>query len=41
MGLIPKSVLHAIDPSRWKDLDLDEDRTIEARLDRRSKVLES
>lgn len=41
VGLIPKSVLHAIDPSRWKDLDLDEDRTIEARLDRRSKVLES
>jgi glutamate formiminotransferase len=35
VGLVPSSVLLAIDRRRWSALDLDEDRTIEARLARR------
>ncbi len=31
VGLVPRGVLDAIDPSRWPELDLDVDRTIEAR----------
>lgn len=32
VGLVPRSVLDAIEPERWASLDLGEDRTIEARL---------
>lgn len=32
VGLVPHAVLHAIDPSRWAELDLSGARTIEARL---------
>jgi glutamate formiminotransferase len=32
VGLAPRSVLDAVDPSRWDELDLAPDRTIEARL---------
>jgi glutamate formiminotransferase len=32
VGLVPRSVLDAVDPRRWRELDLSEDRTIEARL---------
>ena len=32
VGLLPQSVLHAVAPDRWAELDLAEDRTIEARL---------
>ncbi|MGH9244539.1 MAG: glutamate formimidoyltransferase [Acidimicrobiales bacterium] len=32
VGLVPEVVLRAIDPSRWDELDLAPDRTIEARL---------
>lgn len=32
VGLVPRWVLEAEDPGRWDDLDLAEDRTIEARL---------
>lgn len=32
VGLLPASVLDAIDPNRWAQLDLDPGRTIEARL---------
>ena len=35
VGLVPASVLDAIDPDRWEQLDLGPDRTIEARLARR------
>jgi glutamate formiminotransferase len=35
VGLAPRVVLDAIDPSRWAQLDLSEERTIEARLARR------
>ena len=34
VGLVPRRVLEAVAPSRWADLDLAEDRTIEARLGR-------
>ncbi len=34
VGLIPASVLESIPRGRWVELDLDEERTIEARLDR-------
>jgi glutamate formiminotransferase / 5-formyltetrahydrofolate cyclo-ligase len=34
VGLVPASVLERTDPTRWPQLDLDDDRTIEARLDR-------
>jgi glutamate formiminotransferase len=32
VGLVPQSVLERIDPERWAELDLAEDRTIESRL---------
>ena len=32
VGLVPETVLRAVDPARWAALDLGEDRTIEARL---------
>ncbi len=32
VGLIPGTVLDRIDPTRWKELDLSDDRTIEQRL---------
>jgi glutamate formiminotransferase / 5-formyltetrahydrofolate cyclo-ligase len=32
VGLVPESVLHAVDRDRWEQLDLAADRTIEARL---------
>jgi hypothetical protein len=32
---VPAPVLHAIDPGRWGELDLADDRTIEARLSAR------
>lgn len=32
VGLVPESVLHAVDAARWTELDLAADRTIEARL---------
>jgi glutamate formiminotransferase len=35
VGLVPEAVLRAVDPGRWAELDLAEDRTIEARLARR------
>ncbi|HKY68763.1 MAG TPA: hypothetical protein VJM49_20415, partial [Acidimicrobiales bacterium] len=34
VGLVPASVLERTDPHRWAQLDIDEDRTIEARLAR-------
>jgi glutamate formiminotransferase len=34
VGLAPQAVLDAVDPSRWSELDLHPDRTIEARLSR-------
>src|SRR5436305_941716 len=34
VGLVPASVLAAEAPARWRELDLDESRTIEARLER-------
>lgn len=36
VGLLPDAVLRGIDPARWAALDLGDDRTIEARLDRRA-----
>jgi glutamate formiminotransferase / 5-formyltetrahydrofolate cyclo-ligase len=36
VGLAPASVLARTDPARWAQLDLDEGRTIEARLTRRN-----
>ena len=36
VGLLPRSVLLAVDPARWDELDLAEDRTIEARVDGRA-----
>jgi glutamate formiminotransferase len=35
VGLVPRAVLDAVPRERWTELDLDEDRTIEARLARR------
>ncbi|CAN5572809.1 glutamate formimidoyltransferase [soil metagenome] len=35
VGLLPRSVLEAVPEERWLELDLGEDRTIEARLTRR------
>ncbi len=32
VGLLPRRVLHAIEPGRWPELDLAEPQTIEARL---------
>jgi hypothetical protein len=34
VGLVPAAVLDRTDPARWAQLDLDRDRTIEARLAR-------
>ncbi len=34
VGLVPAAVLDRTDPGRWAQLDLDHDRTIEARLER-------
>ena len=34
VGLVPRAVLSEIDPTRWDELDLDDARTIEARLER-------
>lgn len=34
VGLVPRSVLHAVDRQRWAQLDLADERTIEARLGR-------
>lgn len=34
VGLVPRTVLDAVPPERWTELDLDEERTIEARLAR-------
>lgn len=39
VGLAPRAVLDSIDPQRWPELDLDHERTIEARLARRSRSL--
>ena len=39
VGLAPRSVLDSIDPQRWPELDLDHERTIEARLSRRNRSL--
>lgn len=36
VGLVPRSVLDAVATHRWAELDLAEDRTIEARVERRS-----
>jgi hypothetical protein len=36
VGLVPASVLDRTDPARWSQLDLDVERTIEARLARRA-----
>ena len=35
VGLLPRSVLDAVTPERWEELDLSPDRTIEARIARR------
>jgi hypothetical protein len=35
VGLLPAAVLEGVPRSRWAELDLAEDRTIEARLDAR------
>jgi glutamate formiminotransferase len=34
VGLLPSTTLQAIAPARWAELDLSEDRTVEARLER-------
>jgi hypothetical protein len=34
VGLLPRQVLEAIPPDRWAALDLDDERTVEARLGR-------
>ena len=34
VGLVPESVLARIEPARWTEFDLAEDRTIESRLAR-------
>jgi glutamate formiminotransferase len=36
VGLVPEGVLAGVDPDRWERLDLAEDRTIEARVARRT-----
>jgi hypothetical protein len=35
VGLVPEGVLAEVDPDRWEQLDLAEDRTIEGRIARR------
>jgi len=37
VGLLPRAVLEAIDPSTWERLDLAQDRTIESRLEARAR----
>lgn len=37
VGLLPRSVLDAVEPARWPELDLAEDRTVEARLEGRGR----
>jgi hypothetical protein len=37
VGLVPRAVLHAAPEERWAQLDLSDDRTIEARLAQRSR----
>jgi hypothetical protein len=37
VGLVPEAVLATIDPARWAELGLGPDRTVEARLARRSR----
>jgi len=37
VGLLPRAVLEAIDPSTWERLDLAQDRTIESRLEERAR----
>jgi hypothetical protein len=39
VGLVPAAVLGRTDPARWAQLDLSADRTIEARLGRRPRVV--
>lgn len=39
VGLVPERVLRAVPPARWAELDLSEDRTVEARLALRSTKL--
>jgi len=41
VGLVPEAVLAVIEPSRWDELDLAADRTIEARLTARGLVIDS
>jgi glutamate formiminotransferase len=36
VGLVPEAVLHAVPGTRWSELDLAADRTIEARLAQRA-----
>lgn len=38
VGLVPEAVLRAVDASRWDELDLSADRTIEARLAARART---
>ena len=38
VGLVPRSVLDAIDPSAWERLDLALDRTIESRIEAQTEV---
>jgi glutamate formiminotransferase len=39
VGLVPERVLHAVPPARWEELDLSEDRTVEARLVHRTQAM--
>ena len=41
VGLVPRAVLDAAPTARWDELDLGEDRTIEARLERRAVHLDA
>ncbi len=38
VGLVPRSVVEAIDPSSWERLDLALDRTIEGRIQAQTEV---
>lgn len=38
VGLVPERLLHAVPAARWAELDLSEDRTVEARLSRRAEI---
>ncbi len=35
VGLVPRAILHEVEPTRWALLDLSEEQTIEARLEAR------